>query len=48
MKCAECGSTKVFKFENSNNGYCPVCQKPVALQEETYSEKIRVFFQLWT
>ena len=44
MKCAECGSTKVFKFENSNNGYCPVCQKPVALQEETYSEKIRVFF----
>ena len=44
MKCAECGSTNVLKFKGINMGYCPVCQKQVALEEEAKSENIRVFF----
>ena len=44
MKCSECGSGKVHKFEGSNMGYCQVCQKIVALKEELYNEKIKVFF----
>ncbi len=43
MKCGECGSTKVQKFEGKNEGYCPICKKPVALAEEKQNEKMRVF-----
>lgn len=44
MKCAECGSKEVLKFEGINMGYCPVCQKQVALKEETDNDNLRVFF----